>query len=353
MEANKVNWKSIERLRMIFFSSVIVSIMSILYFLPRITIPLGISYLFFLILRPLIPWLRKLGVKEGWASLLVVLVSLFVVIYPIVKIAPVIGSEADRFEYYVPKIEVYLRTNYEVIQVEVKERTGFDIGDKLLIGVLTSAKNGAQALLLNLPKLLGSVVEWFFIIPLFLYFFLKDGRGIRDGLLKIVPNSIFEKYYNLTYQFNRKLGDYIFAKFIEATIIGTLITVGLLAFDVRFSIILGLIAALTNIIPYAGPVIGAIPGIIFGLVEYGAGSPTFGALVAVYMIANVIDLALVFPILVSKLVDLHPAVVVISVILGSQFMGMGGMIISIPVAAAFKLILSEVYKELFVAGRRL
>ncbi len=311
------------------------------------------AYISFLILRPSIPWFRKLGVREGWASLIVVLIALFCVIYPIVKMAPAIVDDADRIQYYLPKVESYIKTNYQSIQDVVKQRTGFDIGNKVLVGVLNSANSATKALLRHLPNFITSTLEWFFVVPLFLYFFLKDSRGIRDGLLKIVPNSIFEKYYNLTYQFNKKLGDYIFAKFIEATIIGILITVGLIIFDVRFSILFGIIAAITNIIPYVGPVLGAIPGIIFGLVEYGASNPSFGAVVAVYFVANVIDLGLVFPILVSKLVDLHPAVVVISVILGSQFMGMGGMIISIPMAAAFKLILSEIYKELFVAGRRL
>ena len=112
------------------------------------------------------------------------------------------------------------------------------------------------------------------------------------------------------------------------------------------SFLLGIIAAITNIIPYAGPLLGTVPGLIMGMVEYGFGA-TFGGIVILYSVANIIDLALVFPILVSKIVDLHPIVVVASVILGSQFMGLLGMIISIPFAAALKLILEEVYTEIY------
>ncbi|MBT6326833.1 MAG: AI-2E family transporter, partial [Bdellovibrionales bacterium] len=65
-------------------------------------------------------------------------------------------------------------------------------------------------------------------------------------------------------------------------------------------------------------------------------------------IANIIDLALVFPILVSKIVDLHPVLVVISVIVGSQYLGMVGMIISIPAAVALKLIVTEFYREIYL-----
>ena len=63
---------------------------------------------------------------------------------------------------------------------------------------------------------------------------------------------------------------------------------------------------------------------------------------------NVIDIAIIFPILVSKIVDLHPVVVVMSVILGSQYFGLVGMIVSIPIAAAIKLIGVELYEEFYL-----
>src|SRR5690606_10909843 len=105
-------------------------------------------------------------------------------------------------------------------------------------------------------------------------------------------------------------------------------------------------AGVTNIIPYVGPLIGAAPGLIYALAEYGAGG-TFAAILVLYTLANAIDIALVFPILVSRIVDLHPLVVVVSVILGSQSLGVIGMVISIPLAAALKLIILEVYQAIY------
>ena len=68
----------------------------------------------------------------------------------------------------------------------------------------------------------------------------------------------------------------------------------------------------------------------------------------IYIVVNVIDIAIIFPILVSKIVDLHPVVVVMSVILGSQYFGLVGMIVSIPIAAAIKLIGVELYEEFYL-----
>ena len=165
-------------------------------------------------------------------------------------------------------------------------------------------------------------------------------------MLKIVPNSFVEKTYYLYHQFNTKFGDYIFAKFIEAAIVGIVITTGLLLIGFPFAFLLGLIAAITNILPYIGPILGFLPALVVGLADQNPNT-TLGAMVLLYLIANIIDLALVFPLLVSKIVNLHPMIVVVSVIIGSQFAGVVGMIVSIPLAAFLKLLFQEFYAELY------
>ena len=85
--------------------------------------------------------------------------------------------------------------------------------------------------------------------------------------------------------FNKQLGDYIFAKLIEASIVGAIITIGLMAADVRFSFLLGLLAGATNVVPYVGPLLGAIPAILFALAEYGLGQD-FGIIVILYLVGQ-------------------------------------------------------------------
>ena len=72
-----------------------------------------------------------------------------------------------------------------------------------------------------------------------------------------------------------------------------------------------------------------------------------GAILSLYAVANVVDIFFVFPFLVSKIVNLHPMIVAVSVIVGSHYMGITGMVISIPVVAAIKLIITEIYNEIY------
>lgn len=334
--------------RLIFFFTTILLCLIALMSMPRITAPLSFAYVLYLVLSPVIPKLMKLGLGRG-LSLTVLFVGLmFSMSYPIVKLVPMITTESQNFRYYIPKLERYVKEKYQEIKSEVKKRTGVELKDTYATEVIEGSKSAATSFLLYLPQYLASLLEWVFLVPLFIFFLLKDGYRLKRAVLSLTPNSIFERFYYLGHQFNSKLGDYIFAKFVEASIVGTIITTGLWALDIRFALLLGFLSALTNIIPYVGPILGAVPALIMVVAEYGVGAQ-FGGVLILYLVANAIDIALVFPILVSKIVDLHPIVVVISVILGSQYFGLIGMIVSIPFAAAVKLIFAEIYRELYPA----
>lgn len=335
-----------DTIKLILFVLMIVITVAILLFLPRITVPLIISYIIFLVLTPFMQKLIKIGISRTLSAVIILVGLLFLSIYPIVKVIPIISNEATNIQYYTPKVESYVKKEYFQIKNKVHEKTGYILEDTYINDGFSYVKNAVSTFLVSVPNLISRALEWVFVIPLFVFFLLKDFSSFRKKFIGLAPNSVFEKFYIIIHQFNKQLGDYIFAKFIEASILGIIITTGLFILDVRFALIFGLVAFATNVIPYLGPILGTVPALIFGVVEYGYGT-TFGALAMLYLIANAIDMAIVFPILVSKIVDLHPVIVVGSVILGSQFMGIAGMIISIPVAAACKLIFTDVLGDLY------
>ncbi|OUR92865.1 hypothetical protein A9Q84_20340 [Halobacteriovorax marinus] len=338
--------KRTEKIRVFLFFFVLFIFSCSLVLFPRVAVPICVAYVISLIFGPAIPFIMRLGIRRTMAVNIIFFGFLFIFSYPLVRVTPVITSEAQNLQYYLPKVERFIKSEYRGLTKKVEEKTGYVVGNEILIDTLKFAKDSTTNILLKVPKYVGNFLEWIFLVPLFVFFMLKDGKSFKKKFLRIVPNSIFERVYYLSHQFNRQLGDYIFAKFVEASLVGVIITTGLMILDVRFGILLGIVAGVTNVIPYLGPILGTVPAIIFGLVEYGWG-PTFGAIVILYSVANAIDIALVFPILVSKIVNLHPLIVVISVILGSTFLGVLGMVVSIPVAAALKLICIEIYNEVY------
>ncbi|MFW5887272.1 MAG: AI-2E family transporter, partial [Bacteriovoracia bacterium] len=317
--------------------------------MTRVAIPLGISYILFLVFRPLLLKLYKLGLSKIWATFLLFITLGVFISVPLVKLVPTIIEESKNFQYYIPQVEKVLREKYSVVKLKIERRTGISISDRLINKVIEYGQLASKNILVATTNFLRSLLEWTLLVPLLLFFIVLDGHTFRHNFLKLVPNNLFERLYFLIYKFNKQLGDYIFAKAVEAAIIGVIITIGLLAMDFPFAWLLGLIAAVTNVVPYLGPFLGFIPALLVALIENQA-QTGLGGVVLLYLIANIFDLALVFPILVSKIVNLHPVLVVISVILGSQYWGVIGMVISIPVAAICQLVFLEIYKELYIRG---
>jgi len=340
-----------ERGRVIFFSICIAFIVAVILFLPRLSIPMGIAYILHLILSPLLPWMGRLKIGRTTSISLLLLVFGFLILYPIIRIVPSIQTEVGNLHKYMPKVESFVTKDYKKYSAILYQKTGIELKDHYVVNSFEFIEKKIRIGILQLPKFIANFFEWMILVPFFLFFFLRDSRMLQELLLGLTPNVIFERFYFLTHEFNRKLGDYIFAKFIEASLIGGIITIGLSIMGVNFWLIWGIVAAVTNIIPYVGPIIGMLPAIVVSFIEYGVG-PTFWGVVILFAVANIIDLAIVFPILVSKIVDLHPLVVVVSVILGSQLFGVMGMVVSIPMAAAVKLLVIEIYKEIYLTASK-
>lgn len=336
----------IDKNKLIFFAVFMVASVLVVFSLPRILIPFGFAYILSLLLRPIRNALFSVSLTKKIAAVLVLGVGVFVFSYPIVKGIKTISLEAHKLEYYVPKVENYLRVKFNTLKTDVKNRYNYEIEVDPVTKLVELGQTSTKTVFIYLPKIIAAILEWGLIIPLFLFFIIKDERKMRFKFLKMIPNSLVERGYFLYHQFNTKFGNYIFAKFIEALVLGSIITIGLLLIGYPFAFILGMVAAVTNILPYIGPFLGFAPALIIGVVDPNLAA-FLGPMALLYLIANIFDLAFVFPILVSKIVNLHPMLVVVSVIIGSQIWGVIGMIISIPLTAFLKLVFEQIYDEIY------
>ena len=197
----------------------------------------------------------------------------------------------------------------------------------------------------DLPNIISSSLSVMILAPFFAFFMLLDGQAVGKKLLALVPNNFFELALNLQHRINVQLGDFIRARLLEAGIVGFCVWVGLAAVGFEYAVLLAVFAGLSNLIPYIGPVVGAIPAVLIALVNSVPGFE-FLIVIAVYIIAQLIDNFFIIPLVVAKIANLHPVTVAIVIIIGAQIGGILGMIISIPVASMLKLIISTIYSHL-------
>jgi putative permease len=197
----------------------------------------------------------------------------------------------------------------------------------------------------NLPQVVSSSAAVAVLAPFFAFFMLLDGQRAAKKMLALVPNPLFEPALTLKHRINAQMGDFVRARLLEAGIVGLVVWLGLSGIGFSYPILLGVFAGLTNLIPYIGPFIGAAPAVLMALVS-GASGWVLASVAGVYTLAQLIDNFLVIPLVVAKIVDLHPVVVVVVIIIGAQVAGILGMILSIPAACVLKLTLLAVYEHL-------
>ncbi len=181
------------------------------------------------------------------------------------------------------------------------------------------------------------------IVPFVAFFFLKEGRRLTRCLIALVPNAYFELCLNLMYQANKQIGNYIRGQLLAVLVVSVLSISGLSIIGVYYALPLGLLAGLANVIPYLGPLIGIVCSSIVALAT-GGGLAMVAKVIIMFLIVQLIDNVLIQPTVVAKSVELHPLVVLFVVMVGSQLMGIVGMLIAVPLTGIAKVSSQTIYE---------
>jgi len=320
-------------------------IFTILLAVPGMLVSFLLAFVISYLLKPAVNWLERKGIERTLAIL--ILYAGCAVLIGVSSTAVVqrltgqIESLQKDFPTYVAGFDKLVKSREAQFNMAFHSYFKLDISGRI---TQWAATNGV-GILNALPNVLSNLLTTLILAPFFAFFMLRDGRSMAHKLLSLVPNHLFELALNLSYQINQQLGGFIRARLLESLIVSGVVWVGLFALHFPYAVLLGAFAGVTNLIPYIGPVIGAAPAIILSVVNSDPVTHTT-LLGAIFLLAQLVDMLFIIPLVVAKIVDLHPVTVVIVIIIGSQIMGVLGMIISVPVASIIKLTTSEIYNHL-------
>ncbi|NKB70876.1 MAG: AI-2E family transporter [Candidatus Latescibacteria bacterium] len=176
---------------------------------------------------------------------------------------------------------------------------------------------------------LFSGIAFLAIVPFGAFFFLREGRRITHRLVELVPNAYFELVLNLIYQINAQIGGYLRGQLLATSVVAILSISALVLIGVPYSLPLGGLAGVANMIPYLGPLIGIVAASLVALAT-GGGLEMVWYIIIGFLVVQIIDNFLVQPAIMAKSVNLHPLIVLFVVLLGSHLMGIAGMLIAVP-----------------------
>ncbi|RLD15860.1 hypothetical protein DRI50_03255 [candidate division KSB1 bacterium] len=208
---------------------------------------------------------------------------------------------------------------------------------------LHKAINHLSNSVFSLVGSLISLITTLVVIPFVVFFLLKDGRNIIKGMVSIIPNRHFEIALNLLYKTDQQIGGYLRGQFFDAAIIGFLSVIALWILHVPYFLLIGTFAGLANMVPFVGPLTGAIVAILVVFLSNGTANQMIMVAVA-FGIIQLLDNVLVQPLVVAGSVQMHPLIVLFAVIIGGQFGGILGMFLAVPAAAVLKVLIVEMYQ---------
>ncbi|MFW5981577.1 MAG: AI-2E family transporter [Halanaerobiaceae bacterium] len=316
---------------------------SIIYFILRIRLillpfVLGIflSYIFY----PLVSFLRKRKVPKSWAIYIFIIVLLLIIAVIAFIILPVLIKEVELLSKnipdYIEDMNKYIdRLNHDYRKVQlpaiIKEsinRNLLDLEEKLI-----DFTDNISEFLLNSFTLLVSLI----VAPFISYYILKDLDKFKNPFICILSDEKKKLFERICKDINKIFLAYIRGQLWVSIIVGFLSIIGLYLLDIRFSLMLGIFATLSNMVPFIGPIIGSIPAILIALLS----SPGKAlSVVILYFIIQEIESSFISPKIMSQELGIHPLSVLFAVLLGAELIGIWGIILAVPAAASFNVFLN-------------
>ncbi|RPI71285.1 MAG: AI-2E family transporter [Ignavibacteriales bacterium] len=329
--------------KIILWLLVIFILISLAFLLSDIIIILIISILLAFIFDPLVTQLEQEGFNRLASTLFIFLGFGLFVYLGLSFIIPKFTVQMNQIMLTLRDIDIHEQLT--ILETEIQSILPFYTVGELSGRVEDFIENQIVNSFDSISVLLSSifsVAAILVIVPFISFFFLKDSRNILQGILHLMPNNYFEMSYYILKKVSIQLGRFVRAWIFDAAFVGTLCGLGFYIIGIENALPLGVIAGLGHLVPYLGPIIGGIPAAIISIIQFGDLSQIPYILIVLSLVYT-LDNGFVQPYVFAKSVDMHPVVIILLIIAGSQLFGLLGMLLAVPTAAVVRTLVKEVY----------
>lgn len=321
----------------------------------NVLLPYVLGVVLAYLLLPLVNWLdrkmparlhtwrlaRPLSIFVTYALLIALVVGIFAFFVPL--IADQVGALIERWPELASQVQDWGTRGWgwytENIPVDWRQTIETNLKD-LLDDVIAAVQNGIVATVRTVFGTISFIIGMV-AIPFWLFYILHDESQVKTGVMGALPHQFRADVWCMASLIDDVLSAYIRGQLLLCLFVGGMATVALLILGVPFALVLGLVAGILEALPYIGPILGAIPAVLVALLWNPA--TAIWVVVAFLAIQQVENLFLV-PRISGKSVKLHPALVMVVLVVGNELAGFWGMLVAVPVAA----IIRDVFKYLYL-----
>lgn len=319
-------------------------------FVQTVFLPILISGFLYYLLNPVVKLLQKVKIKNfkiprPLAVAVVMILVLAILAVVIITVVPQLITQVSRLLGNLPSFTNDLQHEVnDLLHNKWLANSGLKLDAKT---VETSAGKYAQTFLLGTANGLGAVigkVTSFTItavtVPVMLFYMLNDGHKFMPTVMKLFPVDKQDNIEELMGQMSKTISQYIDGQVLECLFVGVFTSIGYLIIGQPYALLLGVVAGITNIIPYVGPYIGIFPSL---LVAFTVGSWQLVWVIVVVVVVQQIDGNLIYPNIIGKTLKIHPLTIIVILLAAGNIAGIGGMILAIPVYAVVRTVVSYMW----------
>jgi len=322
---------------------VLILLLLVFIFLIRSVI---IIFLFALIIAsaiaPIVNFLEKLKIPRVIGTLLVYILVIGILALIIYLIIPGITHDVKNLTSTLPQYIEKVSDKFDALKnVSSKYQVIITRIQESLQGLGNYLKGKSGAFLSTAFGIFGGVFSFVLILVVSFYISVLK-KGVQRILTAIIPIHYRDHILDLWERAQKKFGRWLQGQVILGLIIGVLVYIGLSLLNIKFALLLAVLAGALEIFPYIGPVLAAVPAVIIGFLQ----APILGLWVAVlYIVIQQLENYAITPLVIGKVVGLNPVVVIMALLVGGQLGGILGMILAVPLAAVFAEFLKDMIKK--------
>ncbi|MFP7735556.1 AI-2E family transporter [Priestia aryabhattai] len=317
-------------------------------FIKTIALPIILAGICFYLFNPLVDFLERKGVKRIISILVLYIVIIGALAIIISSVIPPLKDQVQRLINNIPELThdvqhavTNLSNNRYVEQGLQSANTDLDKLSKDASKHLSKYVSGFSTGVVNFVGTITEIILSVAVLPFILFYLLKDGKNLPNYIVKLLPNRSRSEAKFILADMNHALSAYIRGQIFVAICIGVLLFIGYLIIGLDYALLLAIIAMVTNVVPYLGPIIAIIPAIIIAFIT----SPfMLVKLAIVWAVVQLLEGKVISPQIMGRSLDIHPITVIFVILTAGNLFGIVGIILAVPGYAVLKVIITHIYQ---------
>ncbi len=313
--------------------------------LAALFFPIIISALFYYILRPVVRFLEHMHVPKTISVMMVLVVSTILFVLAGFFTVTMVIDQVTQLSHDFPKLAAY--SQQLITGWSGSMKLSF-IPFSLFQEQFTKLSQQFFAFLpnsiLNFVFALTNFATMLLLVPFIVFFLLKDDNLFAARLIKLIPSEHKKSGEEILDDIDKTLSAYIVSQVIISIFIAVLMYIGYTLAGVNYAFVLALFAAVTNIIPIVGSILGVLPALLVGL---PGGIFLIVKILIIMAVVQVVQGNLLSPLILGKRMDIHPLTYIIIFMAGATVYGFVGLLVAVPAYAVCRIIfgkLAHIYR---------